>query len=223
MTDGVGMTTAGLKEKRMRAKIKICGVGNLADARAAVSLGADFLGFNFYRPSVRYIAPEVAAAIIAELPEEVTTVGVVVNAGASETREIVRACPLDMLQLHGDEDNEQCRMAGDMGVAVMKALRIKSPCDIGRAAEYDTEFILLDAFHEELYGGTGQAFDWGWIKRVPGKKIFLAGGVRPGNIEQALAAGTYGVDLCSGVEKAPGVKDSARMKLLFEKIATYYG
>jgi phosphoribosylanthranilate isomerase len=211
------------KENGMRGKIKICGIGNLADARMAAELGADFLGFNFYRPSVRYIAPEAAAAIIAELPEEITTVGVVVNAGAAEMREILRACPLDMLQFHGDEDNEQCRMVSDMGVAVMKALRIKGPGDIGSAAEYDTEFILLDAFREELYGGTGQVFDWGWIRAVPGKKIFLAGGIGPGNIGQALAVGTYGVDLCSGVEKAPGVKDAAKMKLLFEKIAEYYG
>jgi phosphoribosylanthranilate isomerase len=207
----------------MRAKIKICGITNLADARMAVELGADLLGFNFYRPSVRYIAPAAAAEIIAELPESVVTVGVVVNAGVAGIREIVRECPLEMIQFHGDEDNQQCLIAADMGMTVIKALRVKTPGDIGKAIEYDTEFILLDAFREDLYGGTGEMFDWGWIRAVPGKKIFLAGGISPGNIGQALAVGTYGVDLCSGVEKAPGVKDPAKMKLLFEKIAEYYG
>ena len=106
---------------------------------------------------------------------------------------------------------------------IYKLSALKEYGDIGMVFGYDTEFILLDAFREDFYGGTGEAFDWEWIKSVSGKKIFLAGGVTPDNIEEALALETYGVDLCSGVEKAPGEKDFAKMKLLFEKIANKYG
>ena len=205
----------------MSVKVKICGITNLNDAQLVAELGANYLGFNFYRPSPRYLEPKKAAKIIANLPEKMITVGVFVDAGLKGISEVLRQCPLNMVQLHGTESDEDCRAAADLGVKVIKALPIKQPEDIQAARRYKTEAILLDAFHEKLYGGTGQRFDWSWIGQLSSQKVFLAGGITPDNVIKALAAGTYGIDLCSGVEKAPGIKDPDKMKKLFEEINKY--
>ena len=201
------------------AKIKICGITNISDARLALELGADLLGFNFFRPSPRFIEPQAAAQIINALsPASAQMVGLFVNAQLDFIKQTLRECPLGMLQLHGDESNADCNRASELGLAVIKALRLRTPRDIEQARRFDTPFILLDAFHKELYGGTGATFDWSWVTSVPDKKIFLAGGICPDNIKDALAVGTYGIDLCSGVEQRPGLKDPHQMKTLFEKI-----
>ncbi|MBN1765839.1 MAG: phosphoribosylanthranilate isomerase [Sedimentisphaerales bacterium] len=202
----------------MNTKIKICGITNLADGRLALELGADMLGFNFFRPSPRYINPRKAGEIINALPTDTVTVGIFVNAGVARAAEVLKDCPLTMAQLHGDEDNQECHDVEQLGVKVIKALRMKQPKDIELALGFDTDMILLDAFREELYGGTGDTFDWGWIREVSDKKIFLAGGINPDNITEALKVGTYAVDLCSGVEKKPGIKDADKMKILFNKV-----
>ncbi|MBN2376597.1 MAG: phosphoribosylanthranilate isomerase [Sedimentisphaerales bacterium] len=203
----------------MKTKIKICGITNLADAQLAVQLGTELLGFNFYPPSPRYIKPQAAREIIAQLPRHITTVGVFVNAGTEGIKKVLQQCPLDMVQLHGDETNADCQAAAALGVEVIKALRIREPGDIQLTENFQVEAVLLDAFREELYGGTGHFFDWSWISNSTGGKIFLAGGINPDNISAALAVGTFGVDLCSGVEKSPGVKDHAKMEKLFAEIA----
>ena len=202
----------------MSTKVKICGITNLSDALLAKELGADLLGFNFYRPSPRYIEPQAAADIIAELPGDIVTVGVFVNASVAEIEKLLEECPLQVAQLHGDENNDDCREVARLGVRVMKALRLRQREDIEQAKEFEVDMLLLDAFREELYGGTGHKFDWNWVKQAGREKIFLAGGITPENVTEALAVGTYGIDLASGVEKEPGIKDHDRMKLLFEKI-----
>jgi len=203
----------------VKAKIKICGITNVADAQLAVQLGAELLGFNFYPPSPRYINPKSANEIITQLPSQITTVGVFVNAGIKGIQKVLQQCPLDMAQLHGDETDADCQAAAALGVEVIKALRIRQPGDIQLTENFQVDAVLLDAFREELYGGTGHAFDWSWIRLSFGRKIFLAGGINPDNISAALAVGTFGVDLCSGVEKSPGVKDHAKMEKLFAEIA----
>ncbi len=202
----------------MSVKVKICGITNLNDAQLAAKWGADYLGFNFYGPSPRYLEPKKAAKIAANLPEEMITVGVFVDAGLKGISEVLRQCPLNMVQLHGAESDEDCRAAADLGVKVIKALRIKRLEDVQAARQYQVEAVLLDAFHEKLYGGTGHRFDWSWIGQLGSQKVFLAGGITPENVTEALAAGTYGIDLCSGVEKAPGIKDPDKMKKLFKEI-----
>ena len=184
----------------------------------ACALGADLLGFNFYPPSPRYIEPGKAAEIIRELPVGAERVGLFVNATLDTISEVSQQCPLTMVQLHGDEDNAFCREAALLSLPVLKALRMSGPDDIRKIEEFETEYILLDAFREDLYGGTGESFDWSWIRETGAKKIFLAGGINPDTIKDALAVGTYGVDLCSGVEKEPGVKDENKMRELFDKI-----
>ncbi len=202
----------------MKPKIKICGITNLADAQLAVELGADLLGFNFYPPSPRYIEPAEAAVIIDMLCGQVVNVGLFVNAGTERIAEVVRECPLDVAQLHGDESDDDCQAVGRLGVDVFKAIRVRQKCDIEQVGNYDVKAMLLDAFHEDLYGGSGERFNWDWLKEGVGKKIYLAGGITPDNVGDAVAVGTYGIDLCSGVEKEPGVKDDDKMRALFERI-----
>jgi len=205
----------------MPAQIKICGITNLPDAQLSLELGADLLGFNFYPPSPRYIDPSTAAQIIADLPDDVNSVGVFVDAGIEGLQAVLSRCPLMMAQLHGTENNRQCRQTAELGVEVIKALRVRRPEDISQLDDYQVETILLDAFHEKLYGGTGHRFDWNWIRQISHQKIFLAGGITPENVYQALAVGTYGIDLCSGVEESPGKKSPGKMKKLFEEIARF--
>lgn len=205
----------------MAAKIKICGITNIADGRLGLGLGADLLGYNFYQPSPRYVTPDLAGQIVQELGNKVSSVGVFVNAGLDDIRQVLAKCPLDMIQLHGDESNDQCKAVKALGVEVIKAIRIRKKEDITQVAKYDVETVLLDAFNEKLYGGTGERFDWGWIKQTGKQKVFLAGGITPDNIIDALEVGTYAVDLCSGVEKTPGIKDANKMRVLFSKIAKY--
>jgi len=202
----------------MRTKIKICGITNAVDGRLACALGANLLGFNFYTPSPRYIEPGKAAEIIRELPTGPERVGLFVNASLETIREVLQQCPLTMVQLHGDEDNAFCEQVAKLGLPVLKALRMSCPGDIRKIEQFGMEYILLDGFREDLYGGTGDSFDWSWIRETGAKKIFLAGGINPDTIKEALNVGTYGIDLCSGVEKEPGVKDEQKMRELFRKI-----
>ncbi|KPK76707.1 MAG: hypothetical protein AMJ79_05715 [Phycisphaerae bacterium SM23_30] len=206
----------------MSVKVKICGITNLSDAQLALHLGADYLGFNFYPLSPRYINPKAAGEIMAALPAQAIYVGVFVDAGLEGISEILRQCPLKIVQLHGAESNEECQAVAELKVEVIKALRMRRPQDICQAQQYNVTAILLDVFHEKLYGGTGRRFDWSWIRQVGSQKIFLAGGITPENITAALTVGTYGVDLCSGVEKEPGIKDSDKLNKLFKEIDRYY-
>lgn len=198
-------------------KVKICGITSLADALAAVDLGADLLGFNFYEKSPRYLRIEQAAEIAAQLPGFVPLVGIFVNADLDFIRQAVRACHLEWVQLHGDEAPEFCEALRGDNVKVMKALRVKSHADIARVRTYTTDAILLDAYHPEAYGGTGVAFDWSLIDHSP-SRIFLAGGINPDNAAQAAELGVYGIDICSGVEARPGKKDYEKLRALFENI-----
>jgi len=198
-------------------KVKICGITNYEDAIAAVNMGADLIGFNFYEKSPRYIEPAKAAEIINKLPAFIDIAGVFVNSSYEQIREIMDLCQLNWVQLHGDEEPEFCDIFLSLPVKVMKALRIKGEGDIERADEYFTDAILLDAFEKGKYGGTGKTFDWNIIGHIE-KRVFLAGGINPENATQAIAPGVYGIDVCSGIELEPGKKDHKKMQELFKNI-----
>ena len=198
-------------------KVKICGITNYDDAMAAVDMGADLLGFNFYPKSPRYLPVDKAARIINRLPGFVDTAGVFVNASFNQIRDIMVECPLNWVQLHGDESPEFCRSFLSLNVRTMKALRVKDEGDIQRAEGYFTDAILLDAFDPARYGGTGLTFDWNIVGHI-GKRVFLAGGINPDNAAEAVGLGVYGIDVCSGIEAEPGKKDHEKMKKLFESI-----
>jgi phosphoribosylanthranilate isomerase len=198
-------------------KVKICGITNYEDANAALNMGADLLGFNFYPKSPRYIQPEKAVEIINKLPGFIDIAGVFVNESVQKIHEIRKLCQLDWLQLHGDEDPEFCKEFLLHTVKIMKAIRVKDQQDIEKADDFFTDAILLDAFDPDKYGGTGLTFDWNVIGHI-NKRIFLAGGINPDNAAQAAELGVYGIDICSGIEAEPGKKDHKKMKKLFENI-----
>ncbi len=198
-------------------KVKICGITNYEDAKAAIDMGADILGFNFYRKSPRYIAPAKVAEIINKLPGFIDVAGVFVNESLDQIHKTKNLCQLDWVQLHGDEDPEFCKEFLSHSVKTMKAIRVKDESDIQKADNYFTDAILLDAFDPEKYGGTGITFDWNIIGHI-GKRIFLAGGIDPDNAAAAVELGVYGIDVCSGVEAEPGKKDHKKMKKLFHNI-----
>jgi len=198
-------------------KVKICGITNYQDAAAAVDMGADLLGFNFYPKSPRFVLPEKAVKIINKLPAFIDIVGVFVNEPFEQIQEIINQCRLNWVQLHGDEDPEFCRMFLALNVQTMKAIRVKEQSDIERADVFFTDAVLLDAYDPKKYGGTGLTFDWNIIGHI-GKRIFLAGGINPDNAAAAVELGVYGIDVCSGIESKPGKKDHKKMKKLFKNI-----
>lgn len=198
-------------------KVKICGITNYDDAAAALDMGADLLGFNFYPKSPRFIAPDRAAEIINKLPAFIDLAGIFVNTSIDQIHETKNLCQLDWVQLHGDENPQFCRELLSHNVKVMKAIRIKDQTDIKKADDYFTDAILLDAFNPEKYGGTGLTFDWNIIGHI-GKRVFLAGGINPDNAADAVKLGVYGIDVCSGIESEPGKKDHKKMKKLFDNI-----
>jgi phosphoribosylanthranilate isomerase len=196
----------------MSVKVKICGITNTQDAQAAVAAGADLLGFVFYEGSSRHVTVAQAAAIARTVPPFVVCVGLFVNAPAELVGEAMTACGLQLLQFHGDETPEYCRQFGAMS---MKAFRVKDAETIRTLPEYPTDAWLLDAFVPGQRGGTGHSFNWELaIEAVKlGKPVFLAGGLTPENVAEAVRkVQPYGVDVSSGVESAPGKKDHAKVR-----------
>jgi len=202
-------------------KVKICGITNWGDARRAVESGADLLGFNFVRTSPRYVTPGKARKIVKKLPKKVSAVGVFQNESEERMLEIARSVGLDQLQLHGDETPEEvARLRRRM--RVIKAVRVKRPFRSAQVAAYKrADAILLDAYSRKARGGTGKMFDWRIARqaRKGGRRIFLAGGLTPENVAEAIrTARPYAVDVCSGVESRPGKKDAAKMRGLMSAV-----
>ena len=200
--------------------VKVCGITDLGDALAALEAGADMLGFNFYARSPRYVTPAQAQKIIERLPEGVSCVGVFVNEPTpAEVERIARTAGLGAVQLHGDETPEYCQSL--RALTTIKALRVGTDYTTESAAAYETDAILLDAYVAGERGGTGHTFDWALAtltrERVP--KLFLAGGLNPENVAQAVAAvRPYAVDVCSGVETSPGRKSPELMRRFVELV-----
>lgn len=193
--------------------VKICGVTNLEDALAAVEAGADALGFNFWRGSKRHVEAEAARRIVERLPGSVLAVGVFVNAEAGEVERTAREVGLGAVQLHGDESPDYCRAL--KGSHVIKALRVGEAFEPEEATRYDASAVLLDAFCAAERGGTGRSFDWEVARRVRAlvPRLYLAGGLTPETVAGAVrGVAPYAVDVCSGVESAPGRKDAARVR-----------
>ena len=185
-------------------RVKICGITCVEDALQAVACGADALGFVFYERSPRHVPPEEVRRIVAALPPFVTTVGLFVT--AAEERSVVAGCGLDAVQYHGDETPAEVAAAPARAI---KALRVKNAESLANHANYRVSALLLDAWSQEAYGGTGQTFNWQLAAAVARQRnVILAGGLSPGNVAGAIAAvRPYAVDVSSGVEAGPGRKD----------------
>ena len=199
--------------------VKICGITNLDDALAAVGAGADALGFNFYKPSPRYITPQRAREIIEQLPESLLTVGVFVNEDSEPVRVIAEEAGLGALQLHGDESPEYCRELADF--YVIKTFAVSDTFDIQAMHAYKVEAVMLDTKHNNLRGGTGRVFDWSVAQQVRPMipKLFLAGGLSPENVQNAVEiVRPFAVDACSALEDRPGKKNHERMRVFINTV-----
>lgn len=201
----------------MRIKVKICGLTNLEDALMAVDMGADMVGFNFYPHSQRFIDITRALDIINKIPTFVDTVGIFVNPTIEDIRDVAEQGFLNWIQLHGDESVEFCDSLRWMTTRTIKAIRVKDRRDIETAKGYFTDAVLFDTFVDGAYGGTGQRFNWRQIDPSY-RRVFLAGGITPDNVAQAVETGAYAIDVCSGIESRPGKKDYLMMRQLFENI-----
>lgn len=193
-----------------RTRIKICGLTREEDVRAAVSAGADAIGFVFYPPSPRFVSFERAAELARLIPPFVTTVGLFVNAGRDYVENALEAVPLQVLQFHGDETEADCV---GFGLPYIKAGRMRPGLDLLKyAASFaGAQGLLLDAFVEG-YGGGGETFDWSLIPSVLPLPLILSGGLHAGNVSEAVRrVRPWAVDVSSGVEAAKGVKDAARI------------
>lgn len=190
-----------------RTRLKICGITRQDDALAAADAGTDAVGFVFYPASPRQVQPSAAGTIARALPPFVTTVGLFVDQPADEVRRVLAAVPLALLQFHGDEPPEFC---GQFGQPYIKAVRVRPGTDLLQyAARYpDAAALLLDAYRPGIPGGTGETFDWNLIPARMTCRIVLAGGLTPGNVAAGIEqVKPWAVDVSSGVEAAPGVKD----------------
>lgn len=198
-------------------KVKICGITNLEDAMAAVDFGADALGFVFFRESPRHITPTEATAIIRYLPPFIQSVGVFVDETAETIERTISSCCIDIIQMHGTEPPEKCRSSR----RVIKAIRIKNLDSLAPLAGYRgmVSAFLLDAYASDALGGTGRVFNWDIaVEAKQFGNVILAGGLTPENVSDAVRhVRPYAVDVSSGVEKAKGKKDLAKMRLFIER------
>jgi phosphoribosylanthranilate isomerase len=198
--------------------VKICGITNLNDALAAIAAGADALGFNFYKPSPRYITPASAREIINTLPNSILTVGVFVNEGSPDAvRSIADQAGGKAVQLHGDESPDYCRALN----AVIKTFAVSENFDLNQVRAYEVDAIMLDTKDNRLRGGTGRTFDWSIAQQVSQRvpRLYLAGGLSPDNVGEAIAmVHPYAVDTCSAVEDRPGIKNHERMRVFVSAV-----
>jgi len=204
----------------VRMRVKFCGITNLADGREAARLGAWAIGLNHHPESPRRCEPEAAVEIAAELRRRLEVVGVFVDPTLDELATTAENESLSMIQLHGHEGPAFCReTARRTGCRVIKAFRVRSTADILAAEAYRTDFHLLDAHRPARPGGTGESFDWELISaRRSDLPLILAGGLTPANVADAMAAARpFAVDVASGVEARPGIKDHALMAEFAER------
>ncbi len=203
-------------------KVKICGITNLEDALLSAKFGADALGFNFYKPSPRFILPEEAREIIEHLPENILKVGVFVNENLEKIIEIAKIAKLDALQLHGEETPEFAReLKSRTNLEIIKAFRVSPEFKPEEVLQYEVDAILLDAYNPKEHGGTGETFDWEIAKKVQEifPKMYLAGGLTHENIIRALYdTKAFAVDVCSGIEINGGIKDKVKLINFISKV-----
>jgi phosphoribosylanthranilate isomerase len=193
----------------MSVRVKICGITRIEDARAAIEFGVDMIGVNFYAPSPRSVSLGRACEIRAAIGSPCRVVGVFVNA----SREFIATClseaRLDLLQFHGDEPDS---LLDGWPVPVIRALRLKSGEQFEPARYASSIYTLLDTFHPGFYGGTGAKRPLSDLRGYDLTRAFISGGLNADNVHEAAALSPYAVDVASGVESAPGIKDHDQMR-----------
>jgi phosphoribosylanthranilate isomerase len=207
-----------------RTRIKVCGITSTEDAKGAIQIGVDAIGFIFAENSPRYISPEKAKEIVTQLPPFIHFVGVFVDKDPIEIQEIIEYCGLSYVQLHGGEDAEYCRKLAQAATPCMliKAFRVGSRTMAADFTSYEDSVkgFLLDTYIEGQKGGTGKSFDWSIIESLKLQlPVILAGGLTPENVAEAIrTVRPFAIDLNSGVEEEPGKKDLARLRSLVKVV-----
>ena len=200
-------------------KVKLCGIKTLNDALAAIEVGTDFLGFNFYPKSARFVAKQTCAEITSVLKKKhphIKLVGVFVNSSVEEVKDLLNICSLDLAQLHGDETPEMLKALNGKAFKAFRGI----PQSMDGFARHDAPALLVDASVKGAYGGTGVTADWnGAAELAKHYPLLLAGGLNPENVAEALRqVKPWGVDVASGVESAPGEKDASKMKAFVKAV-----
>ena len=201
-----------------RPRVKVCGITRVADARMAIELGADAIGFVFWADSPRAISPESAKEIARGLPRHVTRVGVFVDAAPDTMTAVVRDATLTAAQLHGSED---VRLFAACGVPLIKAVSLNDEHDVEVAAALPaTVTVLVDAHAPVARGGTGKQADWTFASRLASRRpVILAGGLNRDNVTSAIdAVNPWAIDVSSGVEDAPGIKSADKLREFFDAL-----
>ncbi|CAL61398.1 N-(5'-phosphoribosyl)anthranilate isomerase (PRAI) [Herminiimonas arsenicoxydans] len=204
-----------------RTRIKICGLTRAEDMQDALAAGADAIGFVFYARSPRYIAPDAAAQLIAQLPPFVSAVGLFVNAGVEEVQAVVAQTSIALLQFHGDETVTECAaIAAAVNRPFIRAIRVKPDTSAADLLKYESDYraasrlfagLLLDTYVDS-YGGSGKVFDWSLIPANIAPRVVLSGGLSAQNATDAVQRiRPYAVDVSSGVERDKGIKDVAKI------------
>ena len=203
-----------------RPKIKICGITSKLQAVEIASLDVNALGFILYKKSPRYISPTQLKEIIASVPAFTKTVGVFVDEPLEDVVGICQLTTLDMVQLSGAETPEYCTELSRKGISWIKASRIKDAIDVEEISLYQSNCILLDAWSDDEFGGTGKKFDWELVTKLKDKfKIVLAGGINSANVQKAIRpVEPYAIDISSGVEYSPGNKSIFKIRQLLDRV-----
>lgn len=208
-------------------QVKFCGFTQAKDVQQAIQLGADALGFVFYPPSPRAVTADQAQKLVQQVPAFVSVVALVVNMQPSELVALANTVDFDVIQFHGDESPEQCQqLAKSVNKRWVKALRVNQDTHdlqsiqslTQHCAQAGASSILLDAYHKDAYGGTGERFDWSLIPKGSALPIILAGGLTPDNIDQALELPIQAVDVSGGIESAKGIKDAGKMAAFIRSV-----
>lgn len=208
----------------MRIRIKMCGTTSKRDADVAVELGVDALGFIFAERSPRYVRPDIAASLIDDLPPFISRVGVFVDAGLDKVKEIVRRTGLTQVQLHGKESAEFCQelKKWNRSLSVCKAFLVGHESSGPDTSPYlgSIDCLLFDTYVKGMDGGTGRTFDWGVLTGLNfNLPMILAGGLNPGNVAEAIKSTTpYAIDVNSGVEDSPGIKNHDLLTQLVDHV-----
>jgi phosphoribosylanthranilate isomerase len=193
----------------MTIQVKICGITRIEDARCAITCGADIIGFNFYPPSPRAISLERALELRQAIGSQCAIAGVFVNAARGYIAECVRELKLDFIQFHGDEDADALQ---GWPVKVIRALRLKADAPRDNFPHHKADYTLLDTFHPTLFGGTGIGRELGGLSAHDLSRVFISGGLTVENVAVAVRLQPFGIDVASGVESAPGIKDATKLR-----------
>lgn len=197
-------------------RVKICGITNQEDAQKAVYYGASALGFIFYKKSPRYVSPSRVRKIIESLPPFVTPVGVFVDHKERAIRDVCSFARIQTIQLHGDEPAVFCKRLSNF--KIIKAFRLNDQFDFSVVEKYKVDAYLFDAYKEGEPGGTGQKFNWELLKgKTFNRPVILSGGLNPNNVREAVdTVAPYALDVSTGLEKAPGLKDPRLLRAFFD-------